>query len=69
MPANDPLTNPDVASIVAIEVLLLVQLPPVAVSLSVVVAPAHTLAVPVMAEGNACTVTVTISAQPVTGKV
>ena len=44
--------------------LLLVHVPPVALLLNVLVWPAHTLAVPVMADGAADTVTVLVAVQP-----
>ena len=58
-----PLTTPPVT--VAIEVLLLLHVPPLTLLLSVVVAPTHMLAVPVMAGGAAKTVTAIVVAQPV----
>ena len=51
---------------VAIAVLLLLHAPPDADSLKVVVNPAQTFCVPVIAEGTAFIVTVTVLAQPET---
>ena len=53
-----PVTTPVVLT-VAIPVLLLLQVPPVEVSESVVVAPTHTVGVPVMAAGAGSGFTVT----------
>jgi hypothetical protein len=44
--------------------LLLVHVPPATASLSVVVAPAQMLVVPLIADGNGLTVTVVVAAQP-----
>lgn len=63
-----PVTSPVVDPILAITVALLLQIPPVGTSLNEVVRPAHTERVPLMAEGNAYTVTVAVIIQPV-GKV
>ena len=49
VPAETPLTTPVEASTVAVAVFELVQTPPAGVLASVVVAPAHTLVVPVIA--------------------
>jgi hypothetical protein len=54
--AATPVTMP-VALTVAFVVLLLIQLPPVVVVLNAVVAPTHTIGVPVIAAGVALTVT------------
>jgi hypothetical protein len=56
MPASDPVDEP----IVALAVLLLVQAPPLAGSLSVLVAATQTCVVPVMLPGRALTVTVAV---------
>jgi hypothetical protein len=48
----------------ATDVLLLLQAPPVAVLLNVVVLPAHRIVVPVMAGGSALTLKVTNTKQP-----
>lgn len=63
VPADTPVTTPE-ASIEATTVLLLLHVPLPVTSLSVVVEPAHTLAVPVMADGTALTVTVVVAIQP-----
>ena len=62
MPDDTPLTIP-VEPTVATDVVPLVQVPPVVVLLSVVVEPAHTLIVPVIADtvGNGLTVIVAIT--------
>ena len=46
-------------------VLLLLHEPPPVASVKFVVSPAHTVPVPVMADGNALTVIVVITLQPV----
>ena len=51
VPAVIAVTIPVVASMVAIAVLLLLQLPPLVASLSVVVVPGHTVVVPVINAG------------------
>ncbi len=59
-------TVPETTGItVATVVLLLVHAPPVMPSVSVVVAPGHRWAVPVMAVGVRSTVTIAAAAQPV----
>jgi len=67
VPADTPLTMP-VKPIVATEPSPLLHTPPLVASLSVVVEPAHTLMVPVIADtvGNGLTVTteVTVVTQP-----
>ena len=53
-PADTPVTIP-VDAIPAIEVLLLLQVPPVAVSIKgIVVEPSHTLATPVIVPASGC---------------
>ncbi len=66
MPADTPVTMP-VAITLAIVVLLLLQLPPVALSLKVIAAPAHKLIVPVAAgsAGAGFTVSIFVTVQPV----
>lgn len=64
VPALTPLTMPVPEPTVAIAVLLLLHAPPVIVSLSVVVAPTHAVADPVIVGGNAFTVTAFIALQP-----
>jgi hypothetical protein len=56
---------PDAASIVAMEVLLLLHVPPAGVLLSVVVIPAQVFAEPVIAAGSGFTDIMTALAQPV----
>ena len=55
---------PDVATIVAIAVLLLVHVPPGNVFVSVVELPSHTLAMPPIAEGRGVMVSLKSVAQP-----
>ena len=64
MPVVTPVTTPDVPSTVELP-LLLVHAPPGSVLASVVVCPAHTDAVPVIAPGFGLTVTSAVRAQPV----
>ena len=59
VPAEMPATRPDKEPTVPMAVLLLLHLPPLEMSLNVVVAPVHTWAVPVIADGVAYTVTIT----------
>ena len=65
VPAETPVTMPVPMPIVAWEVLLLVQRPPVTASVRVVVDPAHTLVVPPITAGNGLTVTGEEVIQPV----
>ena len=65
VPVATPVTIPVVAPTVAVAVLLLLQPPPVVASLSVVVAPMHTTAVPVITPGNGFTVTAAVIVHPV----
>ena len=64
VPAVTPVTTPVDEPIVAFALPLL-HVPPVTRSLSVVVAPAHTLAVPAMAVGTGFTVIGLVAMQPV----
>jgi hypothetical protein len=64
VPVAIPKTTPLAEPIVATDVLLLLQVPPVTASLRVVVAPAHKEVVPVMAVGTGLTVIVVVTAQP-----
>jgi hypothetical protein len=64
VPALTPLTTPVPAPTVAIDALLLVHVPPVAVLVNVVVAPAHTLLPPLIAAGAAFTVIVLVAEHP-----
>lgn len=63
VPAATPVTIP-VDPTVATNELLLLHAPPVVVSVSVVLSPAQTLAVPPMAAGKLFTVTTVVVAQP-----
>ena len=65
VPDNTPVTIPVNEPIVATAVLLLVQVPPAAPSLSAVVAPTHACNIPVIAVGPEFTVTVVAAVQPV----
>lgn len=61
MPDTTPVDAPAVATLPSPEL----HVPPPVASLSVVVAPGHTLNVPVMAAGTGLTVTVVVVKQPV----
>ncbi len=61
MPADTPVTTPPLVT-VAMLVLPLLHTPPVP-AVSVVVPPGQTDAVPVIAAGNGCTVTVVVDLQ------
>lgn len=65
-PAPTPVTTPDVP-ILATNELLLDQVPPVVASLKVVVAPVHTLSVPVigLSNGSGLTVAILVVKHPV----
>ena len=65
VPAATPVTMPDVP-IVATPVLLLAHVPPLVIEDRVVVDPAHTVVVPVIAAGSAFTVTVAVLLHPLT---
>ena len=56
VPAATPVTMPEEEPMVATEVLLLVHVPPLVASVSVVVWPVHTLVVPAIAAGVGFTV-------------
>ena len=58
------MTIPDPEPTVATDALPLLHVPGVVTSLSVVVCPAHTAAVPVTAAGKAWTVTSVVKVQP-----
>ena len=62
VPEATPVTTPE-ALTVAADVLLLLHTPPPVASLIVVVAPGHTVVVPVMdpADGNGLTVTIEVA--------
>ncbi len=65
VPAVIPVTTPVPAPTEATDVLLLLHAPPPVASLSVVVAPTHALAVPVITDGVGDTVNVAVVLQPV----
>ena len=65
VPADSPVTIPEMGSTVPIAVLLLLHEPPIVASLSVVVSPTHTFVVPVIAATALTTVTVSDVAQVV----
>jgi hypothetical protein len=65
VPFVTPVTMPEPSVTVATDVLLLLHVPPPVPSLSVVVAPAHTVVIPVIPTGGACTATATVARQPV----
>lgn len=60
VPVATPVTTPDEEPIVATVVLLLLQVAPTLVVLSVVVDPTQTASVPLMVFGAGCTVTTTV---------
>ena len=64
VPADTPVTTPEVTSTVAIAALPLLHVPPVVASLSVEVAPAHIFVIPVTGAANGLTVTVAVERQP-----
>ncbi len=64
LPAATPETIPVAEPTVAIEVLLLVHVPPEVALFSVTEAPTHVAIVPVMADGNGVTVTVVVTDPP-----
>lgn len=65
VPASTPVTIPELLPTVAMPVLPLVHVPPDGEELNVVVAPTHTVAVPVIADGVAFTVTTAVTLQVV----
>ena len=64
MPAAMPLTMPVTVTTVAIVVPVLLHVPPMLVSVRLVVDPAHTVAVPSIAAGSGFTVTGVVTLQP-----
>ena len=64
VPPETPVTTPLPETTVATDEVLLVQVPPPA-SLNAVVKPAHTVAVPEIADGNGLTVSTLVIWQPV----
>jgi hypothetical protein len=58
VPAATPVTTPEAEPMVATAGLALVQLPPVTVSASVIIAPTHSVLLPEMGDGAGFTVTV-----------
>lgn len=65
VPAVRPVARPDELPIIALVVLVLLQVPPVVVLLSVAFEPTHTEPAPVMAAGNGLQVTVNVLKQSV----
>jgi hypothetical protein len=65
LPAATPVTIPLLVPIVARVTLLLVHVPPAVASVSVVVKPTHTLAVPLIDAGSGLTVTTAVAIQVV----
>lgn len=65
VPAATPVMSPEVRPAVATPVLLLVQLPPLIASLSVMVVATHSADAPIIAVGEGLTVTVVVVTQPV----
>ena len=65
VPDETPLTMPDEDPITAIVLLLLLQVPPVVVQVSVVVETVVTEVAPVIAEGRGLTVTEDVKPDPV----
>lgn len=65
VPAVTPVTMPDAEPTEAIAGLLLLHVPPASGSPSVIVVPAHTGELPVIAEGTELTVIVAVARQPV----
>lgn len=65
MPVATPVTTPVVGTTEPCAGILLLQVPPSGVELSVVFAPVHTVAVPLIAEGDVFTVIVNVATQPV----
>jgi hypothetical protein len=63
-PAVMPDTTPLILPTVATDVLLLNHVPPLVAELNVVVAPEHIASVPVIAAGEATTVTTAVTKQP-----
>jgi hypothetical protein len=61
VPPETPVTTPDDGLMVATAVLLLVQVPPVIVSLSGIIAPAQTVAGPEIEKGALLTVTTAVA--------
>jgi hypothetical protein len=64
VPAVIPLTIPVAGLTVAVVVALLLHVPPVVAVTSSVVLPVHRVAVPLMGDGKAYTVTVLVAVQP-----
>ena len=65
VPDTRPLTIPVVRLTVAVAVVLLLQVPPVVISLNVIIVPAHRLELPVIAAGDGVTVIGLVTVQPV----
>lgn len=64
VPPVSPLTKPLALLIVATVIVLLAHVPPVVALDSTVVLPVHRVAVPVIGDGKARTVTVFVAVQP-----
>ena len=64
MPAVIPVRIPEAEPIVALAVLLLLQVPPASVLLSVAVAPAHMVLLPLIAAAAGLTVMSVVVMQP-----
>ena len=64
VPEVTPVTTPE-AFIVAVVAPPLLHVPPVVASLNVVVPGAHTVIVPVIADGIVFTVTIAVAVQPI----
>jgi len=62
--AVTPVTIPEEEPTVAVPVLLLLQVPPLVLHVSVVVLPSHTAAVPLIAAGELFTTIVSVVKQP-----
>ena len=64
MPAEIPVTLPEILPIVAMEVLLLVQMPPGVAFVKIAEDPTHTDDGPVMAEGTAFADIIRVATHP-----
>ena len=68
VPAVPPVTTPVALPTIAVALLPVLHVPPVAVSVRVVVSPSHTVIVPVILLGSGFTVTFAVAAQPLSGR-
>jgi hypothetical protein len=66
LPVEMPDATPEAEPMVAIDVLLLLHVPPLVALLKVEVAPVQTVKAPVIADGNAFTVTILVAVHPFT---